>query len=85
MAALKAAGFHAADAKGRAEIVETISRPERDHSAQHPAYFAYVLIKRENTFAFYTARAGMIEDLDYKGNSYNVSFPACTHPEHHVV
>ena len=85
MAALKAAGFHAADAKGRAEIVETISRPERDHAAQHPAYFAYALIKRENTFAFYTARAGMIEDLDYKGNSYNVSFPACNHPEHHVV
>lgn len=85
MEALKAAGFHAADARGRAEIVETISRPERDRSTQHPAYFAYELIKRENTFAFYTARAGMIEDLDYKGNSYNVSFPACNHPEHHVV
>jgi hypothetical protein len=85
MAALKAAGFHDANAPGRAEIVETISRPERDRSAKHPAYFAYALIKRENTFAFYTARTGMIEDLDYKGNSYNVSFPACTHPEHHVV
>jgi len=85
MAALKATGFHAADPKGRAAIIETISRPERDHTASHPAYFAYALIKRENTFAFYTSRAGMIEDLDYKGNSYNVSFPACTHPEHHVV
>lgn len=85
MTALKTAGFHLADAKGRRDVVELISRPERDHSTTHPAYFAYKLIKRENAFAFYTARAGMIEDLDYKGNSYNAVFPACNHPEHHVV
>ncbi len=85
MAALKAAGFHAADAKGRETLVEAISKPERDRSVQHPAYFAYRLIKRENTFAFYTAREGMIEALDYKGNSYNQIFPACNHPEHHHV
>ncbi|MFL6465455.1 MAG: gluconate 2-dehydrogenase subunit 3 family protein [Bryobacteraceae bacterium] len=85
MAALKAAGFHAADGKGREAIVEAISKPERDKSVQHPAYFAYRLIKRENAFAFYTAREGMIEALDYKGNSYNAAFPACNHPEHHVV
>jgi Gluconate 2-dehydrogenase subunit 3 len=85
LAALKAAGFHAADAKGREAIVGAVSKPERDRSAQHPAYFAYRLIKRENAFAFYTAREGMIEALDYKGNSYNQVFPACTHPEHHVI
>ena len=85
LVALKAAGFHAADRTGREAIVEEISKPERDRSAQHPAYFAYRLIKKENAFAFYTARGGMIENLDYKGNSYNASFPACTHPEHHVV
>ena len=85
MTALKEAGFHAANGKGCEAIVETISKPERDKSAQHPAYFAYRLIKRENTFAFYTAREGMIEALDYKGNSYNQVFPACTHPEHHII
>ena len=85
MAALKAAGFHSADAKGREVVVAAISLPERDSSAKHPAYFAYQLIKKENAFAFYTARAGMIDDLDYKGNSYNATFPACNHPEHHVV
>ena len=31
------------------------------------------------------ARAGMIEALEYKGNSYNANFPACSHPEHHTV
>ena len=69
----------------RQALVEAMSKPERDHSASHPAYFAYRLIKQENIFAFYTARAGMIEALDYKGNSYNLQFPPCTHLEHHVV
>ncbi len=85
LAALRAAGFHAADAKGREVLVEAMSRPERDRSATHPAYAAYRLIKQQNTFAFYTSRAGMIETLDYRGNSYNATFPACNHPEHHML
>ncbi|HXB67374.1 MAG TPA: gluconate 2-dehydrogenase subunit 3 family protein [Candidatus Acidoferrales bacterium] len=83
--AVKETGFHAADAKGRAALVEAMSKPERDRSATHPAYNAYRLIKQQTTFAFYTSRAGMIGALEYKGNSYNASFPACTHPEHHTV
>jgi len=78
-------GFHAADAKARAALVEEISKPERDRSATHPAFFAYRLIKQQNTFAFYTSRAGMIEALEYQGNSYNTTFPACEHPQHKVV
>jgi gluconate 2-dehydrogenase gamma chain len=85
MTALREAGFHAADAQGRAAIVEALSRPERDRAASHPAYGAYRLIKQQNTFAFYTSRAGMIEALDYRGNSFNASFPACTHPEHQSI
>ncbi len=85
MALLKAAGFHDADAKGRAALVEAMSKPERDRNAKHPAFPAYRLIKQQNTFAFYTSRAGMIENLDYRGNSYNATFPACNHPEHHKV
>jgi gluconate 2-dehydrogenase subunit 3-like protein len=85
MRTLKQVGFHAADAKGRAILIEAMSLPERDSSLKHPAYDAYRLIKQQNTFAFYTSRAGMIETLDYRGNSYNVTFPACNHPEHRVV
>jgi hypothetical protein len=85
MAALEQAGFHAADAQGRAAIVEAMSRPERERGATHPAYAAYLLIKQQNTFAFYTSRTGMIEALDYRGNSYNVKFPACEHPEHRTI
>jgi hypothetical protein len=85
MTALRQAGFHAADAAGRAALVDAMSQPERDRSAAHPAYAAYRLIKQQNTFAFYTSRAGMIETLHYRGNSYNASFPACDHPDHHTV
>jgi hypothetical protein len=85
LAALKTSGFHAADAKGRAELVAAMAKPEVDRAAKHPAFDAYRLIKRQNAFAFYTSRVGMIETLDYKGNSYNLVFPACTHPEHHRV
>ena len=85
MAALKQTGFHGADAARRAAIVAEMARPEVERGAKHPAYFAYRLIKQENTFAFYTSRAGMIEALDYRGNSFNATFPACNHPEHRVV
>ena len=85
MASLKEAGFHAGDAARREAMVEAMSKPERDRGATHPLYAAYRLIKQQNTFAFYTSRAGMIEALDYRGNSYNLTFPACDHPEHHRI
>jgi len=84
MAALKRAGFHSADEKGRAGLVAAMARPEADRNATHPGFAAYRLIKQQNAFAFYTSRAGMIEALEYKGNSYNLVFPACTHPEHRL-
>lgn len=85
MSLLQKGGFHDANPRSRAELVRAMSEPERNKSAHHSAYPAYRLIKRNTTFAFYTSRAGMIEALDYRGNSYNVVFPACTHPEHHEV
>ena len=85
LAALKEAGFHRAAPAGRAAMVEAMSRPERERGATHPLYSVYRLIKQQNTFAFYTSRAGMIEALDYRGNSYNLAFPACEHPEHHRI
>ena len=68
MAVLRQAGFHAADATGRAALVAAMSAPERDPGAAHPAYAAYRLIKQQTAFAFYTSRAGTIEALDYRGN-----------------
>lgn len=82
MGALKQAGFHSSDARARLALVTAMARPEIDRTASHPLYPVYRLIKQQNTFAFYTSRAGMIETLDYRGNSFNATFPGCTHPEH---
>ena len=85
MATVRKVGFHAADASGRAALVAEMAKPEIDPKAKHPGYEVYRLIKQQNAFAYYTARAGMIENLEYKGNSYALNFPACTHPEHRQV
>jgi len=85
MQALRDAGFHGTDAKAREDLVAAMAQPERERGVTHPAYFAYRLIKQQNTFAFYTSRQGLIEALDYRGNSFNVTFPACDHPEHHTL
>ena len=85
LSALKQAGFHAAGKAGREELVAASAKPEIDSKATHPCYAAYRLIKAQNAFAFYTSRAGLIESLDYRGNSYSVTFPACTHPGHRIV
>jgi hypothetical protein len=85
MAALRKAGFHAGDPTLRLAMITEMARPETDRTASHPLYPAFRLIKQQNTFAFYTSRAGMIEALDYRGNTFNAVFPACSHPEHRRV
>ncbi|HEX4773405.1 MAG TPA: gluconate 2-dehydrogenase subunit 3 family protein [Bryobacteraceae bacterium] len=79
LATLKELGFHSADASGRAALVEKMSL------RNDKAFPVFRLIKKQNAFAFYTSRAGLIENLDYRGDSFNEVFPACTHPEHHQI
>jgi hypothetical protein len=45
----------------------------------------YRLIKQMTVFAFYTSRAGLVDDLGYQGIAYLTEFPACEHPEHRRV
>ena len=82
---LRKIGFHSADNAGREQLVKEMSGPEVDRTLHHAGYAAYHLVKSENAFAFYSSRAGLIENLDYKGDSFNVKFPACDHPEHQQV
>ena len=85
MQLLKDTDFYTADAQRRLQIVSEMAQPEATPEMKHPAYVAYRLIKQQNTFAFYTSRVGMIDTLHYKGNTYNISFPACNHAEHQTV
>lgn len=85
MATLRALGFHTADERARSQLVREMAAPERDPGTSHPGYEAFRLIKELNTFAFYSSRPGLIEALDYRGDSYNLVFPACSHPDHQQV
>jgi len=76
MSTLRDLGYHSAGPEAREKLVEQMA------GQQHPTF---LFIKHLNTFAFYTSRAGQIQTLDYRGNSYNATFPACTHPEHKVI
>ena len=70
----------------RAALVAAMSRPERDRGATHPAYAAYRLIKQQNTFAFYTSRAGTDRVRSTIAATRSTpTFPACDHPEHRTV
>ncbi len=68
--AFRATGFFTAGATRRLELLTEI-----DRNAHHPGVRGLSADQAATPFAFYTSRAGMIENLDYSGNSYNADFP----------
>src|SRR5439155_510231 len=74
-------GLHAPPAD-RETLLTEMSSPERDHTAQHPGFAFYRLIKSMTVEGFYTSRVGLIDVLGYKGLDALSEFPGCTHPEH---
>ncbi len=66
-------------------LMERMAAPERDRSAHHDGYPVYSLIKQMTVFAFYTSRAGLVDNLEYQGLAYLTEFPACNHAEHKVL
>ena len=39
-------------------------------------------IKNRTVYAYYTSKAGILQELGYKGNTPLSDFPGCNHPEH---
>jgi Gluconate 2-dehydrogenase subunit 3 len=66
-------------------LVEQMAAPERDRSKKHDGFATYRLIKQMTVFAFYTSRAGLVQNLEYQGLAYLTGFPACNHAEHRRV
>jgi hypothetical protein len=66
-------------------LITAAAEPELDHTAQHPGFATYKLIKEMTVRAFYTSRVGLVDVLEYQGIAYLTEFPACTHPEHRSV
>jgi hypothetical protein len=85
MSWLRSAGFGTLAAEQQLALVTAAGAPEFDHTATHPGFAAYQLIKELTVRAFYTSRVGLVDVLEYQGIAYLTAFPACTHPEHHSV
>lgn len=66
-------------------LVERMAAAESGPSKPDDGFKVYRLIKQMTVSAYYTSRAGLIDNLEYKGNAYLTEFPGCTHPEHHKV
>ena len=76
---LNPAHFNLLSPAGQVSVIERMSQ---DGGLQHADF---QLIKEMTVHAFYTSRAGLIDDLEYKGNAYLTEFPGCHHPEHRHV
>jgi len=85
MAWLRARKFANLTAEQQIALLEEMSEPERVRGKTHEGFPVYQLIKNMTIHAFYTSRAGLVEDLEYKGLAYLTTFPGCSHPEHHQV
>jgi hypothetical protein len=42
----------------------------------------FVTLKQMTVNGYYTSATGIHKEMEYIGNTYLVSFPECTHPEH---
>jgi gluconate 2-dehydrogenase subunit 3-like protein len=88
VAANSPAGAQAAWKAGVAAMGNFLDRSPADRkatldklsAAQNPATPAerfFADMKRTTIFAYYTSRVGLIQELEYKGNSALAEFPAC--------
>jgi hypothetical protein len=64
-------------------ILVTVANLQNPNPEDQPGVEFFQLIKRLTIFGYYTSEIGLEQELKYRGDTYNVSFPgACTHPEH---
>jgi gluconate 2-dehydrogenase gamma chain len=61
-----------------APLCEAADRGE----AKTPAEIFFRKMKNMTADAYYTSQAGLVQELQYKGNTVLARFPECHHPEH---
>lgn len=64
-------------------MLEPLADPTNSNAEDQPGVKFFQLIKELTIFGYYTSEIGLDRELQYRGDTYNTSFPgACTHPEH---
>ncbi len=82
---LDSVGFAGMNAANQEALVAEMAAPETDPNKTHAGFPFYRLMKEMTVRAYYTSRAGLVENLGYQGYAYLTEFPGCNHPEHHKV
>lgn len=64
-------------------ILEPLADQSNNNPEDQPGRKAFELIKDLTIFGYYTSKIGLDEELQYRGDAYNTSFPgACANPEY---
>ena len=83
------AGLTALDERCQREFARGFAglpRPDQVHllTVMHDSGDAFFRQVKDLTIrGYYTSREGLLEELEYEGNSYLTDMPGCTHEEHH--
>jgi hypothetical protein len=81
----RAMGFLTSQGFGEMSHDKQIAFMKQISDANDAGFSNFQLIKDLAIYAFYTSRAGLIDNLEYKGLAYLTEFPGCTHSEHRKV
>ena len=74
--------FAALDHDRQVALLEGIERADASEMGVGIGVAFFKDIKDRTIFAYYTSRAGLLEELAYKGNEALPDFPGCDHPGH---
>jgi len=73
--------FLAANAAQQEEILKAMAEGELEPKTELHRFF--IGIKTQTLSGYYTSPAGLLKDLQYKGNAALTAYPPCNHPDHH--
>jgi hypothetical protein len=74
--------FLEAEEQQQVALLTILSSPENRTMEDEIGRDFFRDMKSRTVFAYYTSEIGLIQELEYKGNSYLAEFPGCDHPEH---
>ena len=74
--------FAALDRERQVALLEGIERADASEIGMGIGVAFFKDIKDRTIFAYYTSRAGLLEELGYRGNAALLEFPGCDHPKH---
>ena len=66
-------------------ILSRVSNRKNGSTEDEPGHRFFLDIRRRTVFAYYTSKAGIHEELAYKGRTPLPEWAGCPHPEHHDV